>query len=97
MSPNHCGGGAYELDDENVTAEVARTGRIAVIGSFDQRFDGRFNKGEMSDKVSCFIPIVHNGDSIAVLATGNEHSEREQMLHQIKVLRPFFDLAAMAL
>ncbi|MDA0335371.1 MAG: ATP-binding protein [bacterium] len=87
----------YDLDDENVTAAVARTGDIAVIGGFDRRFDGRFNKPEMSDKVSYFIPIVHNGHPIAVLATGSETSEREQMLRQIEVLRPFFDLVAIAL
>jgi signal transduction histidine kinase len=87
----------YDLDDDNVTAEVARTGELTIIGGFDRRFDQRIDRPETSDKTSYFIPIVHNGHPIAVLATGSEHSELDEMLRQIKLLGPFFDLVAIAL
>ncbi len=87
----------YDLDDDNVTAEVARTGRMVVIDGWDQRFDKRINRSGNSDKISYFIPVIHNGRSVAVLATGSEPSEREEMLRTIEVLGPFFDLFAIAL
>ena len=87
----------YDLDDDNVTAEVARTGELTVIGGWDQRFDSRFNKKQMEDKTSYFIPIVHDGHPVAVLATGSPPADQDEMLRQIEILGPFFDLVAISL
>ncbi|MBT5059684.1 MAG: response regulator [Gemmatimonadetes bacterium] len=87
----------YDFDDDNVTAQVARTGRMAVIDGWSKRFDQRFSPPNMPAKTSYFIPIVHNTRTVAVLATASEPEEREEMLRKIDVLGPFFDLFAIAL
>ena len=87
----------YDMDDDNVTAEVARTARMVVVDDYDQRFDDRINKPDMPQKVSYFIPIVHNERAVAVLAVGSEPGDRQEMLRKIELLGPFFDLFAIAL
>jgi len=51
---------SYDLDGENITCEVARTGRMEVVVGWDRRFDANIkNQGDQSvfeDKVSYFIP-----------------------------------------
>lgn len=97
LASSNINGIEYDLDDDNITAEVARTARMAVIDGFDPRFDDRLNKPTMPVKTSYFIPIVHNGHAVAVLAAGSQPGEREEMLRKIEVLGPFFDLFAIAL
>ena len=91
-------GTEYDLDDPNITAEVARMGRMEVIVGWDERFDARFrNEGHTDQQVYYFVPVMHNDRTIAVLATGSHVNEREQMLGHIEASRPFFDLVAIAL
>ncbi|MBT7648645.1 MAG: nitrile hydratase subunit beta, partial [Rhodospirillaceae bacterium] len=50
----------YDLSDSNLTAEVARTGAMAVIDDFDERFDDSVDTPERSrGKTSMFIPVVY--------------------------------------
>ncbi|MEW6753120.1 MAG: sigma-54-dependent Fis family transcriptional regulator [Candidatus Latescibacterota bacterium] len=93
------GGTRYDLDDPNVTAVVARTGKLEIIEGWDPRFDRRFNQdpGSMGDQVSYFIPVKQAGRVLAVLATGSTRAERPTITRRIQTMQPLLDQAAMAL
>jgi PAS domain S-box-containing protein len=88
----------YDLNDENITAEVARTGKLKMIEEWDKRFDKRFDSPEKDKgKVSFFIP-VKNGDKVmAVLATGCEMADKEITKYRIDHLDSLLNQAAIAL
>ena len=79
--PDGVGVGArYDLDDKNITAEVARTGEMEVIVEWDDRLDTRFDPPtpEKRGKVAYFIPVkTHEGRVIAVLATASRVQEKK--------------------
>jgi signal transduction histidine kinase len=87
----------YDLDDENITAQVARTGAMEVIEGWDSRYDERRRDTTSLISVAYFIPVIHQGRTIAVLGTGSLPQEREEVLRQIDILHPFFDQVAIAL
>jgi two-component system, NtrC family, sensor kinase len=88
----------YDLSDENVTAEVARTGKMIVVDEFDERFDGRLDTVEgRRGKVAIFIPLVYQDRAIAVLATGCEVRDKADTLSRVDAIRPLLDLVAIAL
>ncbi len=48
----------YDLDDTNITAEVARSGNMRVIEEWDERFDKRIdNPAARRGRISYFIPV----------------------------------------
>ena len=88
----------YALDDDNITAEVARTGDLRIIEEWDDRFDPDIEGLEdRKGKVSYFIPIKQGDQTLAVLATGSALQDKEDVLHRIDLLEPFFDQVATAL
>ncbi|MCK5329399.1 MAG: PAS domain S-box protein, partial [Candidatus Latescibacteria bacterium] len=88
----------YDLDENNITAEVAHTGEIQVIEGWDERFDQRFDRPENHvGRVAYFIPVKTKNQVLAVLATGSHIEEKEAMLRQIEVMRPLLDEVAIAL
>jgi PAS domain S-box-containing protein len=92
-------GTTYDLDDENITPTVARTGELTVIDGDDKRFDERFERHDevRARTVSYFIPIQREGRVLAVLATGSSQADRAETLRHIEAMQPLLEQAAVAL
>lgn|GEM_PF-1107022 len=88
----------YSLDDENITAVAAKSGRLQVIEEWDERLDSRVDKPSYRrGQMAYFIPIMHGGRSVAVLATASLLAEKEATLRRIERLQPLLDQVGMAL
>jgi signal transduction histidine kinase len=87
----------YNLTDTNITAEVARTGVMQVLAGWDGRYEQGLRDITDPRSVAYVRPVVHAGRTVAVLATGSDPEERDEMLRRIEDLSPFFDLVAIAL
>ncbi|MEW6750710.1 MAG: ATP-binding protein [Candidatus Latescibacterota bacterium] len=89
----------YRLDDANVTATVARTGRMAVLDGWSERFDRRVQGPQdfREPTVSYFIPALRGERVLAVLATGSRPDEKERMLRRIETMQPLLGQVAIAL
>jgi PAS domain S-box-containing protein len=88
----------YDLDDNNITPTVARTGQMEVIDGWDQRFDKFSGSSEqMRRNVSYFIPVKKGGRVVAVLATGSSGDQKELMLHTIDLMQPLLTQVAIGL
>ena len=92
-------GSAYKLDDPNITAEVARTGRMEVIRGWDDRYDRRFSSPEdyPSGAVAYFIPVKKGDRVLAVLATGSTADEQHETLRRIEDMETLLSQVAVAL
>jgi signal transduction histidine kinase len=88
---------SYSLDDDNITAQVAREEQTCIIDGWDQRLDQRFDPDISSTKVSFFIPVVFGGRVLAVLGTGCTPHEKEAVLQRIDAMQPLLDTAAISL
>ena len=88
----------YGLDDDNITAEVARTGEMQVIEGWDERFDARVARPEdLRGTIAYFIPVMERDRVVAVLATGSQIEEKEETLRRIEAMRPLLGQVAIAL
>jgi len=88
----------YDLSDPNITAEVARTGSMKVIDEWDNRYDTRIDKPSYrKGRTAYFIPIKKDGQAIAVMATGSTSDQKSDMLRRLDMLKPLFDMVALAL
>ena len=89
----------YALDDANITAVTARTGKMQVIKGWDERFDRRVDPTPEDHlaKVSYFIPVKRGEQVLAVLATGSSPQEMEETLRRIEVMQPLLSQIAIAL
>lgn len=93
-------GATYDLNDDNITPTVARTGVLTVIDGPDERFDERFEHDEVDVRArttAYFVPVQRDGRVLAVLATGSDYDDREETLRRIKALEPLLAQAAIAL
>ncbi|MDA0336628.1 MAG: histidine kinase [bacterium] len=93
-------GTTYDLDDDNITPTVARTGQLTVIDGADRRFDERFEHVDDNVRaatVSYFIPIKRDGRVLAVLATGSSQTDRAETLRRIEAMAPLLEQVAVAL
>ena len=77
-------GTVYDLDDEDIVAQVARTGKLR---------DTSFTPGE----VSYFIPVKSADRVLAVLATASTAAEKEDVLTRIEAMQPLLDQVAIAI
>ena len=84
------------LDSTDIVAEVARTGEMTVIEGWDSRFDPR-DRGNFDDRVSYFMPVVHSGHVLAILATGSKKAQKQQVLERIEFMKPLFSQASIAI
>jgi PAS domain S-box-containing protein len=88
----------YNLDDDNITAEVARTGKMQVIEEWDERFDSRIDSPELrKGNISYFVPVKQGDRVLAVLATGSPIEEKSGILHRIEMMQPLLDQVVIAL
>ncbi len=91
-------GRRYDLDDDNITAEVARNGKLQVIEGWSERFDKSIHPRKSDcNKVSYFIPVVQEERVLAVLATGSTIEDKEQVLARIEAMQPLLKVVAIAL
>jgi PAS domain S-box-containing protein len=90
---------SYDLDhDDNITAQVAREGKLKVLVDWNENYDARLdNKGSTAGKVAYFIPVKKGDDVLAVLATGSTVDEQERTLQNIEIMQPLLQQAAVAL
>lgn len=91
-------GQRYDLDDKNITAEVARSGKLQIVEGWSERFDKTIRPapGDLK-KVSYFIPVVQEGRVLAVLATGSTKEDKAQVLARIEAMQPLLKVVAIAL
>jgi PAS domain S-box-containing protein len=89
----------YDLDDANLTAQVARTGRMEVVHGWDQRFDSgvKSYQGSYKNRVSYFIPVKKGERVLAVLGTGSNLAQETETLRNIAAMQPFLNQVAIAL
>jgi transcriptional regulator with GAF, ATPase, and Fis domain len=88
----------YDLDDDNITAEVARTGEMQVLDTWDQRLDPRVDDpGRHKPKVAYFIPVTRGDRVLAVLATGSHPDVKEDTLLRIGAMEPLLSQVGIAL
>ena len=89
---------AYPLDGDNISALVARSGRLEIVrGNNDPRFDPRHRQVGENNKVSYFIPVKNGERVLAVLATASAPDQEEEHLRRIEAMRPLLNLFAVAL
>lgn len=89
----------YDLDDKNVTAEVARTGQMVVVEGKDGRYDDRMEAPDAyyEQNVSYFLPVKQGERVLAVLATASDKKEKDETLRRIEIITPLLDQVAIAL
>jgi signal transduction histidine kinase len=88
----------YDLSDDNITAEVVRTGRMQIVEGDDERFDRRVTPAQQRQgQISYFIPVKQDSRVLAVLATGSTEAEREGMMRRIEAMQPLLNQVAIAL
>jgi signal transduction histidine kinase len=88
----------YALDEDNVTATTARTGEMQVVTEWSDHLDPRVNQpNERRGKVAYFIPVKQQDRVLAVLATGSQIEDRENVLNRIEKMQPLLDQIAIAL
>lgn len=92
------------LDSPDIMADVVRTGKFEIIEGWDsKRYSNAKNipleklKEEHEKKIAYFMPIKHNNNVIAVLATGSTRNDRIDTEHRIKVMWPLLDQVAVAI
>lgn len=76
----------YALSDPDPVAEAARTGVLVITEGWDARMSTR-NAGTVTaytdDKAAYFIPVAHEGRTLAVLATASARDRREATIRRI--------------
>ena len=88
----------YALDDDNITAQVARTGQMEIIEEWSDKFDSRVEGPERAQgKVSYFIPAKVDDQVLAILATGSTMEDKEATLARIETMQPLLGQIAIAL
>jgi transcriptional regulator with GAF, ATPase, and Fis domain len=91
-------GATYDLDDDNITAVVARTGERTIIDGWDDRFDKKIStRSSTKTNASFMLPIKLGDKTIGVMATGCPQVEKENVLRKIDSMKPLFDQVAVAL
>lgn len=93
----------YPLHDINITPSVARTGDMAVIDGWDDRFRSDVHDtappdtAQFEGRTFYFIPLKVHGEVVAVLATASPASEKTATLDRIQSMRTLLDQIALVL
>ena len=98
VTPSGAMGLRYDLDDDNITAEVARTGVMQIIEEWDDRFDKSIdNPDARKGRAAYFVPIKNGDETVALMATASPIADKEVLLRRIDVMQPLLDQIALAL
>lgn len=82
----------YELDGDNISADIVRKGELEIIEGWDERFDRRVSDlVKVANQVSYFLPIKKGNEVIAVLATGSEREDKDKVLSRINAMQPLLN------
>lgn len=88
----------YDLDEDNIMAETARTGQVIVTDADDSRFDSRVRVPVVAQGRACyFIPVKRGDRVVAVLATGSTPAQRDSTMRRIEAMGPLLDQVAIAI
>ena len=88
----------YDIDDANITAQVARTGQMQVIDEWDERYDRRIDSAnDRMGRTAYFIPLKKGDETVAVLATGSVIGQKAALLERMESMKPLFDMVVLAL
>ena len=87
----------FEWESTNIIAEVARTGVMAVVEGWDDRFDPRTRNEPYDDRVSYFVPVSNEQGTLAVVATGSTAAEKGDTLRRIEAMQPLLNQVAVAI
>ena len=89
----------YDLESPDILAEVVRNGEVEVIDGWDEdRYNSELTEPETrAGKMAYFIPVKQGERVLAVLATGSQAEDREEMLRRIEAMQPLLDQIAIAL
>ncbi len=69
-----------------------------MIEGWDDDFDERLtDRKTRTGQISYFIPVVCQGRSVAVLATGSTAADKQEMLSRIEAMGPLREQVAIAL
>lgn len=92
-------GTSYRLDDDNITAQVARTGSLEILRGWDDRYDARITDVEEYSRltVAYFIPVKKGDRVLAVIATGSQADEQDETLARIADMETLLSQVAVAL
>jgi signal transduction histidine kinase len=94
---------SYPLDDANIMADVARSEVTQVVRGWDPRFSAADSPTEPqvieahTRKASFFIPVKQGTRVLAVLATGSELHDCDEMVRRIAAMQPLLGQVAVAL
>lgn len=90
---------SHSLDDTDILAEVARNGRFEMIEGWDEkRYTQRGKDPEQyAGQVAYFIPVKQGDRVLAILGTGSQIEEREEMLSKIGAMDVLLGQVAVAL
>ena len=100
VSDSRVDGLTYELDESNIMAEVARTGKTQIVSSFDDdRLDRRIDDqpGPWEEKVAYFVPIRFGDTVTGIMATASHPSDQETTLRRLASLEPLLGQVGVAL
>ena len=78
----------YDLESPDILAEVVRNGEVEVIDGWDEdRYNSELTEPETrAGKMAYFIPVKQGERVLAVLATGSQTEDREEMLRRIEAM-----------
>ncbi len=86
------------LEEDALRREIVAEGKTLVIDGWDERFDRRYITPEtQADKVAFFVPMQREGEVLAILSTGCQRGDKEQVLANIDALQPVLSQVALAL
>ncbi len=89
----------YRMEDDNITAEVARTGVMQVLRGWDDRYDSDLSRPADYSKrrLAYFVPVKKGDRVLAVIATGSQADEEQETLQRIEDMEPLLAQVAVAL
>jgi PAS domain S-box-containing protein len=86
------------IGESALRRDIVAQKKMLVIEGWDERFDRRFaNPEQQANKVAFFVPVLREGETLAILATGCEREDKEQVLARIDALQPLLGQLALAL
>jgi PAS domain S-box-containing protein len=86
------------IGENALRRDVVAQKKMLVIDGWDERFDRRFaNPEQQANKVAFFVPVLRDGEVLAILATGCEREDKEQVVANLDALQPLLSQVALAL
>ena len=86
------------IEEDALRRDIVAQKKMLVIEGWDERFDRKFLDPEkQANKVAFFVPVLREGETLAILATGCEREDKEQVMANLDALQPLLSQVALAL